>query len=584
MSTVTSTRTTHPVGLNWTPQSFQSTLDSKHVISLADRVTDCIDRVKTIDRHKGEELKTTVDKLTEEKITVAFGGRFKSGKSLLVNRLLGRDILPVNIEAETGAPCFIEAATEDRAIAFRDGETIDIPCTKIALQEQLSLWRQRIGLSTKDLVTKIEIGLSGSPIPKASVWVDTPGIDDSLEMDAASCRVFRDTDVLVWILNSDTPLSIHEQNYLAAHTEDAGPLGIVFFTNVFIRDSTQYDESWKHFLDHQLTVQCNRLKESAVAMGFKDTPPRMLALCAAAMGRNPMIDYGANAAQDFIYSLASPEHLLVRASRLHRLSRLLKVIATELKQRRQQLIQTSDTAVAARENWYHLAKKNRALFEGRVAVAADDLASTLRTAVIQAGQTVASEVDASDIKRDDTYGKHLRSKLYSAQLRVAEDFAKAVKTAAIKYRHVGTTTAFQNEVYRKLSTPPINVTVPEAEVDYNSAVALGTTVGLVAGFFTLGLGFAAGATTAAALSKQAKDNAVAKDADGARTNIIDEAISAAAFSARWKSEALDLALSSFEADGKPPLLPNRSPEEYLEALATTLIDLAAEADHLAIIS
>ena len=49
------------------------------------------------------QVKTLLEKLDDEDVTVAVIGQFKRGKSALSNRILGEDVLPVGIVPITSA-------------------------------------------------------------------------------------------------------------------------------------------------------------------------------------------------------------------------------------------------------------------------------------------------------------------------------------------------------------------------------------------------------------------------------------------------------------------------------------------------
>src|SRR5262245_3525347 len=105
--------------LNWNDQSWKGSPNSGNMLrKFSEQIRRCAERLRRMDSELADRLESA-DRLAVEEVTVAFGGRFKSGKSLLVNGLIGRDLLPVNVEAETGAPCFIRRGGADSAFAVR---------------------------------------------------------------------------------------------------------------------------------------------------------------------------------------------------------------------------------------------------------------------------------------------------------------------------------------------------------------------------------------------------------------------------------------------------------------------------------
>jgi predicted GTPase len=550
------------------------------IADFAGRVGNCAKSLVATDPELGNQLKTAADRLLAQTVTVTFGGRFKSGKSTLVNRLLQREILPVNVEAETGAPCFVHSAGEDRAIACRGGEHVEIPCHTEAIREQLSLWRRSTGDSRVPLASYVYLELAGIPVPCHTLWVDTPGMDDSIEMDRASLDVFRSSDLLIWVLNSDAPLAHREVEYVREHTQAAGPQGVAFVTNVFIRDPRTSAQTWQQFLEHQLPVLRNRIEEFAEDMGFDGSAPRMLPVCAAAVGREAPVRYGVAAVQDFIQSITSRDHALVRASRLQRTARALNSAVQVLGERCRQMSETSTSIEAARADWDRSAGARRSAFENRVAMAAESLVGDFRTSAGVAGRTVADSVSASVLMRDDTYAAHLRKELSAAIERGTAVFVEAVEQAARDTDQACADGELLELVRKEIPETHVNVTIPDTPPGSLKAIAAGAAVGILAGLFSFGTGAVAGIAAAKAMEEKGQAKAVVADKEGARKSILEEAHRVSGDSFAWGRKVERLVLDLYQPAGTPPPLPDREAERCLELLAQDVQGLAQEAHNL----
>ena len=577
---ITENRSESPAGLNWTPQILRTGTDSRARSSFAGRARVTAEKLQAIDQELARQLKAAIDLVVRDTVIVTFGGRFNSGKSTLLNRLLRRQILPMNVEAETGAPCFIRAAARDRASAFQQNRLVEIPCNTESLRDQLSLWRRTIGETETELAARVEIDLANVPVPSQVRWVDTPGVDESNAMDDASLEVFRHTDVLIWVLSSEAALSIQEMEYVRNYIEEAGPRGVLFVTNVFIRDSSTYEEGWQTFLSHQLPVLCSRINQNAEDMCFDGYPPRMLSVCGAAIGRTTNGGYGATSVDELVRSIASPDHVLVTASRLQRVSRSLERTAEVLDERWQQIAVQSDRTEKDREEWERTTGGRRAQFERRVSAAVEALAAEYLNAVNNAGRTVAASVSSANIRRDGTYSRYLYNQLLEAMNKTTAVCAEAVKEAGREAGLVCVAGDILAAVRREIPQPAINVFVPNTPKKSGGAMAA-LAIGFFLAFFTAGIAFLIAIFLAYFLLKGEGDKARAADVAGTKWSIGQEATRAAQQIAAWKMAVQNTTLRMYQPAGAVPGKANRATEQSLANLAQELRILATEADELA---
>lgn len=99
-------------------------------------------------------------------------GRFKAGKSSLLNALLGRDILPTDVLPATAVVTRVWAGTFDRmSVHYRDGRVENASPGHIA---QYATEKENPG--NQKAVVRVDVELEGIGPWKGVRWVDSPGI------------------------------------------------------------------------------------------------------------------------------------------------------------------------------------------------------------------------------------------------------------------------------------------------------------------------------------------------------------------------------------------------------------------------
>jgi GTP-binding protein EngB required for normal cell division len=122
------------------------------------------------------ELRSTVSLLIErletQTLDIAFFGRVNTGKSSLLNYLLGSNILPVGVTPITAVPVQIKYGAEPSAkISFAEEKPIDVPPNE--LHEYAS---EQGNPGNRKNVTHIEVELNQGILKKGIRFVDTPGL------------------------------------------------------------------------------------------------------------------------------------------------------------------------------------------------------------------------------------------------------------------------------------------------------------------------------------------------------------------------------------------------------------------------
>lgn len=144
-------------------------------------------------------------------LRIAFCGRFKSGKTSLLNLLLDLD-LPVKAVTATGTVTRIQYGIENQ-VEFKDGVRKIV--SKKELDDFIKIKRKDIdGISRSEAVTAF-VGSQNVLMNKGNVefW-DTPGLDDDKELQKITIDAINNCDVVVFVLDALQYMSSSEKNFL----------------------------------------------------------------------------------------------------------------------------------------------------------------------------------------------------------------------------------------------------------------------------------------------------------------------------------------------------------------------------------
>ncbi len=265
-----------------------------------------------------QRLRRTAHALGQDQITLNFGGVFKAGKSTMINAALGRNILPVDDVPETGAICCLLPGSEDSAAVVEGAIRREIPCTSAEIRSQITLLSARGERRTEvAAIERAEIILQDCVIPRDACWVDSPGYNDTAEMDERTRRSAAYSDVLVWVLTSRQLLSQVEMAFLSTHVRDSGPASVVFVLNGFLRRDTL--EEWQQFLARSAPQLLDKVRHFAPDMGFvQDVPPEIIPVAGRAMCKHGQDTFGGSDLLRFLIGVDSRFHPRVMRTRLWR--------------------------------------------------------------------------------------------------------------------------------------------------------------------------------------------------------------------------------------------------------------------------
>lgn len=145
----------------------------------------------------------------DDPFTLVICGEFKRGKSSLINALLGEDVTPVNVTAETVTLNRISYGPHSNEAVLSGGKHLRLSDEEMQRDHLENLMRQS-GLSFR----QIELQRPNEFLKKAVV-VDTPGLGDSMQDFTEMVEeALAQADAVVYVFSVNYPLSQTEQLFL----------------------------------------------------------------------------------------------------------------------------------------------------------------------------------------------------------------------------------------------------------------------------------------------------------------------------------------------------------------------------------
>jgi hypothetical protein len=176
-------------------------------------------------------LRGLAGRAREGRFVVFLVGCFSSGKSTLLNALLGAPVLPVKVNPCTAILTeVVHAAAPQVEVHFRDGSSEVLSPEAFLARYQLTTTEDVAGAEADDRFGAVSRAVVGHPLPLLAngvVLLDTPGLDDDPRRTARTLSSLPDADAVIFVLSANRFLTDLERKTL---TRDLLPLGL---TNLF---------------------------------------------------------------------------------------------------------------------------------------------------------------------------------------------------------------------------------------------------------------------------------------------------------------------------------------------------------------
>jgi GTP-binding protein EngB required for normal cell division len=131
-------------------------------------------------------LGTIIDRLETNAFEIAVFGRVSSGKSSLLNHIVGQDLLPVGVNPITAVPTRLAYGAEPRATAwFADRKPEQFDTGRLA-----EFVTEQHNPANVQHVTRIVVELPAQRLREGVVYVDTPGLGSLATSGAAETKAY----------------------------------------------------------------------------------------------------------------------------------------------------------------------------------------------------------------------------------------------------------------------------------------------------------------------------------------------------------------------------------------------------------
>jgi len=395
--------------------------------------------------------------LGQGNVVITFGGHFKSGKSTVINAALHRLIMPMDDLPETGAICVLTFGKVDSAIVHNDGDTRPIECSTECIRRETSLISsagERRG--EVHSIEQLDITLADCVIPESARWIDSPGINDTAEMDQRALQAARAADTLIWVTSSRQPLSEVEMDFLADYVAQRGPASVVFLVNAFLQKD-ELDE-WKAFLSDKMPRVIGKIHANAQAMGFP-SPPLVIPAAGRALCGTEAPGFGRRDLRQFLTSFNSNTHPRVQRARLYQTALELRSLESTVRQRvASETESLARRAAAAKQR--QARERRRADFAREIESAAEAFLADWGARARQTGAALAATITAPSLQRGLTYSETLSRELKAAADGVVTGLLDRVQRLAEEYNQPPIDDLALAELRALLTPPDVIVMVP----------------------------------------------------------------------------------------------------------------------------
>ncbi|XP_011151154.1 transmembrane GTPase Marf isoform X2 [Harpegnathos saltator] len=242
---------------------FMSSLKNKHDIVSADEVVKVTGYV--------EKVHAIKDVLRRDHMKVAFFGRTSNGKSTVINAMLRDKILPSGIGHTTNCFLQVEGSDNGESYLITEGSTEKQPVQSVG-QLGHALCKEK--LCESHLVRIFWPKEKCLLLQDDVVFVDSPGVDVTPNLDEWIDKHCLDADVFVLVANAESTLMVTEKNFFHKVSTRLSKPNIFILNNrwdasasepeFFDQVRAQHQERAVDFLSKELKVYTPKVAEERV--------------------------------------------------------------------------------------------------------------------------------------------------------------------------------------------------------------------------------------------------------------------------------------------------------------------------------
>ncbi|HVN09910.1 MAG TPA: dynamin family protein [Patescibacteria group bacterium] len=185
--------------------------------------TSLVSRIEEVVTRRGlvefrAPIASLLDRMLDSALEIAVFGRVSSGKSSLLNSLLGIEVLPVGVTPVTSVPTRLSHGSPPR-VTVRFAER---PAQECAVERLAEFVTEQQNPANRKNVTRVSVQIPSPRLAEGVVFVDTPGLGGLATSGAAQTLAYLPKcDFAVVLLDAASPLTAGDLETLQA-LADAG--------------------------------------------------------------------------------------------------------------------------------------------------------------------------------------------------------------------------------------------------------------------------------------------------------------------------------------------------------------------------
>jgi len=184
----------------------------------------------------------------DQPIQVVIAGGFNAGKSMFVNALLNRGIMPVKaIRATATVNCLI-AGKRKECVIFRKNGTRDAPI-QYASDCDINQKIRSLMENEHESIAHVEIACTDQVFLDKFTLIDTPGLDHSEQDSATSLHWVAKADAIIWLLHSEGLRKEDKDNISRFHAANPDSPLIVIINQIDTLEADEKDDVFKSVSD-----------------------------------------------------------------------------------------------------------------------------------------------------------------------------------------------------------------------------------------------------------------------------------------------------------------------------------------------
>lgn len=197
-------------------------------------------------------IATILDRAEDRSFEIAVFGRVSSGKSSLLNAILGTDVLPVGVTPITAVPTRItHAETPFLTVSFSEG-----PTKRLEISHLREFATEQENPGNRKHVTRLVVALSSPRLRGGVAFVDTPGLGSLATSGAAETLAYLPKcDLGVVLIDAGSTLTAEDLQTIIALQQAAIPVNVLLSK----ADVLGPDDRSRiiHYVKEHIASECN---------------------------------------------------------------------------------------------------------------------------------------------------------------------------------------------------------------------------------------------------------------------------------------------------------------------------------------